>query len=239
MKKIKRNDMLYNSPSVLNEMISFLGNSITRFSLFISPLSMKMVSVRNVRKVLPLVVLTCGIVINDTYATPVTLSAVCLPEGNKLEWVVVSEGKRLDYEVERKSASDTTFQIIDVVSGSEKELIASYRYFDNNISGAASYRLKWVDESGNVTYSEEVYLERQVITLPISLCQVNDAVTVKGAVQPEIKLYTTSGKPVNAQVIVCQNQFCQVNVTHIPAGVYLIKVQSGKRKYMQQIKIKK
>lgn len=185
-----------------------------------------------------------GVSANNFQATAFT--SLSFPEGNKLEWFPVINSKK-EFEVQRKLENEADFSTIDIVEskGNGSALVA-YSYFDINVSGAAYYRLKSVDDAGT-HYSSVVYANRKSVTLPINVVlypnpvntgsfQLNFKEAIAGKV--DIKLFNLSGKEVAVGVQQSNDFLCSINVTDILKGAYTVQVKQGKRIYKQRIMIK-
>lgn len=184
-----------------------------------------------------------GVAANSFQATAFT--SLSFPEGNKLEWVPVVNSKK-EFEVQRRLENETDFSTIDVVEGKGNgSASVAYSYFDTDVSGAAYYRLKSVDDAG-IYYSSVVYANRKSVTLPINVVLCPNPVTgslrldFKKAIagKVDIKLFNLSGKQMPVGVQQSNDFLCSIDVTEILKGAYIVQVKQGKRTYKQRIMIK-
>ncbi len=185
-----------------------------------------------------------GVSANSFQAT--AFASLSFPEGNKLEWVPVVNTKK-EFEVQRRLENETDFSTIDVVEGKgNASASVAYSYFDTDVSGAAYYRLKSVDDAG-IHYSSVVYANRKSVTLPINVVLYPNPVNTSSlqldfkeaiAGKVDIKLFNLSGKQMPVGVQQSNDFLCSINVTEILKGAYTVQVKQGKRIYKQRIMIK-
>ncbi|MDF3026962.1 MAG: repeat protein [Fluviicola sp.] len=173
---------------------------------------------------------------------PVTLLSFSAELNDKKEvvilWQTASETNN-DYFVVTRSTDGYHWEEISKVDGSGNSSgLISYASLDENpYSGISYYRLKQVDFNGHTSYSElaaitiDGYSGRQVIIYP-NPAMNEISIESAGSETDSYLLYNCQGQEISSQtkIIESSKNSLKIDVSQLPAGIYLLKTltQSGK-----------
>ncbi|HEX6916290.1 MAG TPA: T9SS type A sorting domain-containing protein [Chitinophagaceae bacterium] len=168
---------------------------------------------------------------------------------NQLQWTTASETNNSGFELQR-SADGKRFTTIAFIPTAAADGNSSspveYRYSDRiPLAGTGYYRLKQVDNDGHFTYTSiTVMIRREMKGLTITAAYpnpvhdvVNLAISSPVTSRSTITVTDLSGriaKRVNTTVEAGDNNIA-VNLSHLPAGTYLVTVISGE--YTRSLRI--
>lgn len=183
-------------------------------------------------------------VLGGTCALPIELlSFTGHNEGakNVLEWITASEFNNDYFQIERRSEGNNEWEVIGEVKGSgNRKSNNKYQYTDALFPGSSYlyYRLKQSDFDGNFTYSSVISLTMGHLDNTISIYpnptknsfalsfqipnQNNEKIT--------IGIYSLLGekvfeKKLEKSVPYFYNK--EINISSLPAGIYIVKVNAG------------
>ncbi len=169
---------------------------------------------------------------------PVRFSRVsATPKENfiSINWSTASEVNNEYFEVERLNTDNSYTAIGKVKAGANGNSTQQYSFNDNTPSnGTNYYRIKQVDIDGKYSYSVVVNAKWnndassgiKVLGNPVNnLLQVQLPANNN---QPQsLQLYNMTGSLLNTWTIT-NNQLQSYNVSHLAAGIYLLKTADGK-----------
>lgn len=147
--------------------------------------------------------------------------------GNQLVWQTASETQNVGFEIE-KSQDGRIFERIGFVSGNgTTHLRQTYNFLDPNVAKSVTYyRLKQVNSDGTFEYSKIISVETTgTVAVQIRPTKVIDVLTVSGAT--EYQIFNAAGQ------WMLQSLENQLNVSHLPSGVYLLRTQSETLKFVK------
>ncbi len=144
---------------------------------------------------------------------------------NILQWATANEVNNLGFELER-STDGREFQKIGFVAGKiNSTQTQTYDFVDNQpAQGLNYYRFKQKDTDGRFSFSNVVTIytkQTQIIAYPNP---TQDLVTLSGIniEQQTAKLYTVAGQAHDVQIV--NNQ---MDIAHLPSGIYFLKLTTG------------
>lgn len=150
---------------------------------------------------------------------------------NELQWSTASEKNTASFEIQR-TLDGNTYQTIGTVAakGSGNN---HYSYRDQNaVSGANLYRLRMVDISGAYAYSKTVKItgtSAKDAGIEFAPNPAKDVFTVrisnKDLLHTDTKIINSLGQVVYAFKM--EQETMQLNIGHLPAGVYLLRLNNG------------
>lgn len=165
---------------------------------------------------------------------------------NELTWSTATETNNAYFEVQRME-SNGTFTLLDKVNGAgNSNSIINYRFLDNDApAGSTYYRLKQVDKDGQYNYSATIVvgdipeLAEVISTYP---SPANDHLTIKlnsDGTNMRIALIAINGQEylLTENLSVLGYDELTFNVSDIPPGIYLIRINSDKNEVYYKDKI--
>lgn len=151
-----------------------------------------------------------------------------------IKWTTATEINNDYFSIERRGKPNGPFQEIGRVKGagnSSKTL--SYDFVDEQpLSGIAYYRLRHFDADGSVAYSKTVsvsYKKRVKITIFPTITEGSITIDSGNERIENVQIFNTSG-----QLMVNSNQN-QVNLSPLPRGMYLVRVQSKGQFFVEKV----
>jgi len=154
------------------------------------------------------------------------------------EWTTQSETDN-DYFVIEKSTNGLDWEIVTKVRGAgNSSSPINYDIYDNRCYfGVSYYRLKQVDFNGDFTYSAINTLNfDDIIGISVYPNPSSNKITVSahGVNIDDCNLYNTYGQNISSSIIINELGSNQISITtsHLPNGVYLIKVKSFTKKIL-------
>ena len=182
---------------------------------------------------------------------PVTLKSflASLSSANvvKLNWITTMEINCRNYTIER-SNDGKKFIAAGTIAGSGNTSIEHSYFFNDDIAAVKNntiyYRLKQIDIDGRSSYSKiiSVRLKNGITGLTVSPNPVSSYVNInvdwnKNEIA-NIKVIGMSGKELvskNIQLIKGTNYVALNELSRLPAGVYIIQVNSNERSILKQV----
>ncbi|MCS6917993.1 MAG: hypothetical protein NZM08_09980 [Chitinophagales bacterium] len=167
----------------------------------------------------------------------VSFTGHAFSEGNRLQWVTLTEQDNEYFEVERSSDS-YDFHSIGTVAGKGTSFEAqTYTFWDHHpLPGRNYYRLKQVDFSGKYSYSHVLLLEAQRSLLTLIQLVPNPTsgeVTLEYAnaqdVTVIIEVIDLFGKTVFSETasFAAGSGSHALSLQHLPAGLYQLRIHSA------------
>jgi hypothetical protein len=166
---------------------------------------------------------------------------------NLLKWTTASESNNNGFEVER-SFDGKRFNRIDFVKGNNTKETTSNYYFtdvDNDLIAEkiVYYRLKQLDNNGNINYSEIRAIE-STSTIPVINVYPNPAntvltFTVSGYTgDASIELTDISGKKISIPAIDFNSKAkTEIDIRNCKSGIYFLKMITPEKTYFRKIAI--
>ena len=144
---------------------------------------------------------------------------------NLLQWTTAKETNNLGFDIER-SLDGRDFQKIGFLAGKMKSYqVQTYDFVDNQpFRGLNYYRFKQKDIDGTFTFSKILAINNKQSEITAYPNPTHDTVTLTGTdiEDQTAKLYNLAGQSQEVQIT---NQ--QINVAHIPSGIYFLKVTNA------------
>ena len=170
--------------------------------------------------------------INVTPALPVSLTSFTGKLNSDktvtLQWKVEVQQDIVQYIVEESSDGSVFNQLGVVAAGTGTA--QTYSYIDGQVaSGKNYYRLKIVELSGKITYSNIVLINLKAgITVMLYPNPVTGQLTIQqfGSIQNKTAVLS-DGNGKTLQQIKLTNLLQQVNMESYPSGVYILKMEDG------------
>ena len=164
----------------------------------------------------------------------ITFDATVIGADVQLKWVTASELNNSHFELE-KSIDGLRFETIaEVLGNGTTSEVQSYSHMDREaIVGINYYRLKQVDLNGDFEYftvvTAKVVSEKPTIqVLPNPVKDIaNIRLEADVDADTELHLLTTSGTLVRTITVSNTGDFVEINLSDLPAGVYLIKMKNS------------
>lgn len=163
-------------------------------------------------------------------ALPVTLkyfSGYTTNNASTLEWASVSEKNSSHFEIER-STNAINFQMIGKVSAAgDSKSVRQYTYQDYTMAdGIYYYRLKQVDLDGSFEYSRIISLKvTAATTIKVYPNPVNDQLSIQSEIEiNSVEITNPSG--IKLQSARPNSHYYNIEMTKLPAGLYLIKINN-------------
>jgi pectate lyase len=149
----------------------------------------------------------------------------------QLDWTTDRESNTSHFEVE-KSTDGLKYNTAGKVSAQNTGGINHYRFMDANINPLNYYRLKMADKDGSFTYSHVVLIRANGITNVPGLYPnpaTNRVMLVHqaGVSGAQITVTDLSGRQMKTQRTMAGVTQTTLSVEGLPAGLYLITIQSG------------
>ena len=165
--------------------------------------------------------------------------------GNHLEWKTIFETNNAGFDVER-SADGYNWETLGFVEGfgtvQQKE---EYSYMDNRpLKGMNMYRLKQLDIDGRYSYSSIVIVEGDklqhasdiyVYPNPVTSGALNVALDEQSETATTVRLFNAAGYLVREAQM--DNILIEMDVHDLPAGLYLVQVNTGSNKLYRKVVI--
>lgn len=159
------------------------------------------------------------------------VSFTAAADGNRvrLNWDIRNDQDVVRYEIE-KSGTPGNFSYLTTIYSLQR---AQWQYsaFDNNpVIGWNYYRLKIIDKSGHVTYSEirKVKFNQGMQEVKIFPNPTTDVLNVQlptSYAKVVLQLYASDGRLIFARQPSGNN--IQLNVSSLPAGAYILRIITG------------
>ena len=144
-----------------------------------------------------------------------------------LTWKTATESDNKEFQIER-SKDATTWETIGSVAGRGNSIqIQNYNFLDKNpFSGMNYYRLKQVDFSGRFEYSKSILVIMSSKNNEISIFpNPNKGIFMLSGIENlsnvGIEIFNNLG-----QKVIFSNQKNQIDLSHLPNGIYHIQVFS-------------
>ena len=118
---------------------------------------------------------------------------------------------------------------------------SKHKYIDRNAKGMNYYRLQYADKNGKVSYSNIVALDNSALLSSLMIYPnpakdlLNIQFTSKGNSKAALQVTDLTGKvlQISATRINTGQTIIPLNVAHLPAGIYLLKILSGDGKAIE------
>jgi hypothetical protein len=142
-----------------------------------------------------------------------------------VDWIVADEVNLLRYELEQSTDGSNFTRIAAIESGK-----TNYSFIDGNTNAYADkcyYRLKMLDVDGKFLYSSVLPVKIKTRhTIMISPNPANNFVAVSGLEKPgKITIINSNGGGVYSANATTQS--IRINISHLPAGLYIICFADG------------
>jgi hypothetical protein len=186
---------------------------------------------------------------SNTFVVPLNflgITAERTDRGAHITWNTVNEVDVSHYEVERADGTGT-FTVAGRVPARNTGDLETYHFDDAPVpAGRLHYRIRGVDLDGSARYTRVVTLAAEgraesftVLANPATggRISVGTSLSVPGTVQA--RLVSLSGQ-VLAQADIAYNGsgMFQVPYTHLPAGIYVLHLQTGELSFRQKVMIR-
>lgn len=158
----------------------------------------------------------------------VSFTGVSLTKSNRLDWKVADQSNMKNYVLQRSSGGSSWSDIATLIANEANSF--QYRYTDESpLKGDNYYRLKMVDQDGSFEYSNIVKLKNSFYFMRISPQPVQGVATLE---TNNLNLLNTNAVLMNELGVVVRRLNInalpyKLNVTDLPAGLYLLKLQDN------------
>lgn len=170
---------------------------------------------------------------------PVSFSQVsATPKENfiRIDWATASEVNNDYFEIERLNADNSYTAIGKIKAGNNGNTTQQYTFNDNMpFNGTNYYRIKQVDIDGKHNYStvaQAKWINNTQSGIKVLANPISNVLQVQLPAnnnQPQsLQLYNMTGSLLNTWTIT-NNQVHTYPVSHLTAGIYLLKTADGKR----------
>ncbi|TAH20799.1 MAG: T9SS C-terminal target domain-containing protein [Cytophagales bacterium] len=152
----------------------------------------------------------------------------------KLLWKTVDEINNDFFLIEKSSDALSWKTIGEVVAQKDVEFVRNYSFIDGNMTSEyAYYRLKQVDKDGRFSYSNIIYLPKQMelnkIKINIYPNPTNGVVFIESTQNElsDIQVYNSLGQEMHSIIIryISSNVY-HLDITNLAQGVYYVKTKS-------------
>ncbi len=154
------------------------------------------------------------------------------PEGLRLEWGTMDEKDNAFFVVEQSDDLNHWKRKGVVPAGKSPVARQTYHFVDEPTAKTTYYRLKQVDQNGQFSYSSRLLVHPDKNSSPIKVYPnpVSEVLLIKGipAESGKIMLFTLHGQRLELPVQYINNTH-QLDLTGLPAGLYLLRVQQDPR----------
>jgi Leucine-rich repeat (LRR) protein len=157
-----------------------------------------------------------------------------LNKTTQLNWQTASEKNASYFEVQRSRDGKTFEKIGEVKANGNSAALRSYNFVDEKPNnGVNYYRLRQIDNDGTATLSNIVSVtftanqKLQVFPNP-----AKDKLTIMGEVNSAYVIFDALGRAILRGTL-SDNQ-TDINVAHLPSGMYFIKVKDASVKFFKQ-----
>jgi Secretion system C-terminal sorting domain len=153
----------------------------------------------------------------------------------QLTWKTLQEDMNGRFEIERKQQNGS-FTTIGQVSGKGPSVVEQvYTYWDQNpLPGQYSYRIKEIDGTGKISYSEQAMVQvnnRDGITLQVFPNPATHLIQLKfqqpSSSQIFLKLIDASGRVVDSKCLLPAQQQLQWDISKLQPGIYFITTSNA------------
>lgn len=179
----------------------------------------------------------------DQVTVPIELlSFSARMQGNNalITWTTATEIDNDHFILERKS-EDSKFLEINRKRGQlYSNQVRSYNYWDNNVQGLNYYRLRQVDVNGKETLSQHIIVRAPKQFFEIFPSVTNDKIYFRSDKEIEgleIKIVNLNGTTNQTELL--QKGVQEFDMSHYPAGIYLVRFHSRSKEFIAQQKIVK
>lgn len=193
---------------------------------------------------------TCGLIIDNVTITlysglPVELlyfKATANEKEDMLYWATASETNNAFFTVERSQDGINWIALQELQGeGNSRERKHYSASIKETLPGMAYYRLKQTDYDGTSEYAQIVAVERdKKATINVFPSPVTNQLTViyNDLYNPEIVLLKASGEEIRPDYQIEDSKLL-INVRSLDAGIYTLKIVSGKESYYKRLVIVK
>ncbi len=164
-----------------------------------------------------------------------------------LNWKTASETNNKGFEIER-STDGSNWKMLSFVPGHDNSLEThSYFFIDERpVSGTNYYRLRQMDYDGQYEYSKTITMEVSKTGSGISLFPNPATGSVTFALESgytgkaTLTLYNLLGQQMKTLLLLSESRAfrTEIDLSGLPSGVYLAKVQAGRERWQEQLVVK-
>ncbi|MFT5166561.1 MAG: hypothetical protein ACI8P3_001793 [Saprospiraceae bacterium] len=166
----------------------------------------------------------------------------------ELKWETASELNNEGFQLERSIDGEKWDNIAFISGRGTTTELQIYKHIDANpLNGVNYYRLKQMDFDGQFEYSSivSVKVERDNNNFSLFPNPAHGAVTLALETsfygeEVSFTLYDLGGRQVKTQVLTLEGDYFRTNIdlTGVPAGVYLTLLQMGSKKWQEKLVVK-
>jgi hypothetical protein len=161
--------------------------------------------------------------------------------GNKLTWVTASEKDNKSFEIERSTDNRNFVKIGEMKGAGYSQTRQTYNFVDESPAAVSYYRLKQVDYDGTATYSSIVSIVKSGKNASF---KAYPTIVNSGVLNLEYKnlgetgqvsVINLLGRTVLTQKLSDTEGVQTLNLSHLPNGFYIVRLNAGKTQLMQRI----
>ena len=190
--------------------------------------------------------LSCYNTVSDATVLAISLfdfNGRSTPNGNQLNWSVLNETEVAYHEVERRLDEEDEFKAIYKATGINRSAaLSQYSFSDRIKAEKAYYRVKSVEESGEVSFSEILVLHGDLSqNLVLYPNPILDRLNVQYSSEKEqettFAIIDPMGKVqfLTTRNITEGNNLIQLNLESLPAGNYTLQIQNQDQRMNNKI----
>lgn len=169
----------------------------------------------------------------------ISATAKYLNEEVVINWQTASEENNSHFEIEKLVNHNWTF-VAKINGAGNTNKISNYlfvdKYLANNLAeDKIYYRLKQVDFSGEINYSEVLFVEISSLNYglnlsPVPLHEVMSVTSAGDEIIEQIELYDINGK-----LLFIESEQSTINVEALQKGIYIVRVLTSKQTHIQKV----
>ncbi len=178
-----------------------------------------------------------AIVFSNNFSLPLTWLSVNgqIQKGNALiKWATANETNMRSFEIEHSRTGADYLKVGTVRAAANSTSTKRYEFVHSSpAAGINYYRIKQIDLDGRFTYSTVIVLnnnsnEKKILISPNPVPQ-SSTVYFNESGSKTINLLNANGQLVLSQLIPQGNRSHTINMSHLPAGLYLLQIQIGNK----------
>ena len=163
-------------------------------------------------------------------------------EGNVLNWSVLNEINVKEHVVQRRTERMEEFVDIHQEAGVNNEhALNQYQHLDRGMNQNAYYRIKSIEEDGEISYSHIIFLERNERKMTVypnpSFGDLNIEYTSTNEEDIQLKIVDKAGRVqwLQQRDVVEGFNNLKLDISELPAGMYYLELSSSNIQLQERI----
>lgn len=157
-----------------------------------------------------------------------------------IQWATASESNTDQFEIEHSTNGINYNKVGSKTAAGNSSTTKQYAFIHSSpVSGKNFYRVKQTDHNGRFSYSAVIILQNSAVKETVIIAPnpvQNDAVLYfNDPGSKTIRLQNTSGQTVLTQKLPQGNSAYTLNMKHLPAGMYVLQLQTGNETTVHKI----